>query len=122
MNAYAFTPATVTSDIVPSTMMVPEKVTSTPAFYQTPIAAAAITATVGYEAHTVANEAIEAQAHAANVLLSTDAIAYFVGATANEDRTTVLAQILTAAKASYPSEEGWVTVTTDRMVELAAKN
>ena len=121
MNASAFTPATVTSDIVPSTMMVPEKVTATPAFYQTPTAVAATTATVGYEAHTTASEAIESQAHAQHVLLSTDAIAYFIGATANEDRTTVLAQVLTAAKASYPSEEGWVVISADRMVELAAK-
>ncbi len=121
MNVSAFTPATVTSDIVPSTMLMPEKVTAAPAFYQVLSPVAATTATVGYEAHTEANEAIEAQAHAANVLLSTDAIAYFVGATANEDRTTVLAQILTAAKASYPSEEGWVVISADRMVELAAK-
>ncbi len=122
MNASAFTPATITSDIVPSTMMVPEKVTATPAFYQTPAPVAATTATVGYEAHTTASEAIEAQAHAQHVLLSTDAIAYFIGATANEDRTTVLAQVLTAAKASYPSEEGWVTITTDRMIQLAQSN
>lgn len=119
MNASAFTPATMTPDIVPSTIHLPEKVTSMPVFYQAPTAAAASTATVGYEAHTTATEAIEAQAHAAHVLLSTDAIAYFIGATANEDRATVLAQVLTAAKASYPSEEGWVVISADRMVELA---
>ena len=121
MNASAFTPATVTTDIMPSTMLMPEKVTAAPVFYQVPSPVVATTATVGYEAHVTAAESIETQAHAAHVLLSTDAIAYFVGATANEDRTTVLAQILTAAKASYPSEEGWVTITTDRMIELASK-
>jgi hypothetical protein len=30
--------------------------------------------------------------------------------------------VLATAKASYPSEGGWVTVTADRMVELASKN
>ncbi len=121
VNASAFTPATVTSDIVPSTQLMPEKITAAPAFYQAPAPVAPTTAVVGYEAHTTAAEAIEAQAHSQHVLLSTDAIAYFIGATANEDRATVLAQILTAAKASYPSEEGWVTITTDRMIELASK-
>ncbi len=119
VNASAFTPATVNSDIVPSTQLMPEKITAAPAFYQAPAPVAPTTAVVGYEAHTTAAEAIEAQAHSQHVLLSTDAIAYFIGATANEDRATVLAQILTAAKASYPSEEGWVTITTDRMIQLA---
>ena len=121
MNASAFTPATVTADIVPSTVMYPTAVTSAPVFYQAPVAAVASTATVGYDAHVDATTAIEAQAHAAHVLLSSDATAYFIAATAGEDREVILSGVLAAAKASYPSEDGWVVVSADRMVELASK-
>ena len=123
MNASAFAPALVTTDTVPSTMMLPEKVTAAPVFYQAPAAVAALpVVTIGYEAHTEVADAIEAQAHAAHVLLSTDATQYFVAATAGEDRAAILASVITAAKASYPSEDGWVVISADRMVELAAKN
>jgi hypothetical protein len=118
----AFTPATVVADITPETSLFPEKVAAAPVFYQVAASAAPVVATVGYEAHTDVVSAIEAQAHAAHVLLSTDAIAYFVAATANEDRSSILASVLTAAKVSYPSEDGWVVVSADRMVELASKN
>jgi hypothetical protein len=122
MNVSAFTPATVASDIVPSEVMFPTAVTAAPVFYQAPVAAAvASTATIGYAAHVDTTAAIEAQAHAANVLLSSDAISYFVAATTNEDRTAILSGVLAAAKASYPSEDGWVVVSADRMVELASK-
>jgi hypothetical protein len=121
MNVSAFTPATVTADVVPATAMFASKVT-TPVFYQTPAPVAPVTATVGYEAHTDITTSLEAQAHAAHVLVSADALAYFIAATANEDRAEILAGVLQAAKASYPSEGGWVTLTAERMVELAAKN
>ncbi len=117
----AFTPATVMADIVPETTLFPETVTSAPVFYQAAAPVALSTATVGYAAHTDLTATLEAQAHTAHVLLSADAIAYFVAATANEDRTSILAGVLTAAKASYPSEDGWVVLSIERMVELAAK-
>lgn len=121
MNVSAFTPATVTADVVPATAMFTEKVT-TPVFYQTPAPVATTTATVGYEAHTDITSTLEAQAHAQHVLMSADALAYFIAATANEDRAEILSGVLAAAKASYPSEGGWVTLTADRMVELAKSN
>lgn len=117
----AFTPATVMADIVPETTLFPETVTSAPVFYQAAAPVALSTATVGYAAHTDLTATLEAQAHTAHVLLSADAIAYFVAATANEDRASILAGVLTAAKASYPSEDGWVVLSIERMMELASK-
>jgi hypothetical protein len=96
-------------------------VTATPAFYSAPTPVAASTATVGYEAHVDAATTIETQAHAAHVLLSSDAIAYFIAATAGEDREAILSGVLAAAKASYPAEDGWVVVSVERMMELASK-
>ncbi|MBY0538567.1 hypothetical protein K2P47_04195 [Patescibacteria group bacterium] len=122
MNTSAFTPAMVTADIVPETTLFPEKVTAAPAFYQAPVAAPVVNKTIGYEAHTDLSATLEAQAHAAHVLVSADALAYFIAATADEDRAQILSGVLAAAKASYPSEGGWVTITADRMVELASKN
>ncbi len=122
MNASAFTPAMVTADIVPETTMFPEKVTTAPVFYQAPVATPVANTTVGYEAHTDLTTSLEAQAHAAHVLVSADALAYFIAATAGEDRAEIMSGVLATAKASYPSEGGWVTLTADRMVELAAKN
>jgi len=122
MNASAFTPAMVTADIVPETTMFPEKVTTAPVFYQAPVATPVANTTVGYEAHTDLTTSLEAQAHAAHVLVSADALAYFIAATAGEDRAEIMSGVLATAKASYPSEGGWVTLTAERMVELAAKN
>jgi hypothetical protein len=122
MNVSAFTPSMVTADIVPANALFPESVTPAPVFYQAAAPVASTTAVVGYEAHTEIASALEAQAHAAHVLVSADALAYFIAATADEDRAQILAGVLAAAKASYPSEGGWVTITADRMLELASKN
>jgi hypothetical protein len=64
---------------------------------------------------------IENQAHAAHVLLSSDAMRYFVTATVGvADRTGLLETVLTEAKASYPTEDGWVVLSEERMQSLTA--
>lgn len=116
----AFTPATVTADIVPETIMFPETVTSTPAFYQAPAAVVASTATVGYAAHTDVVASIEAQAHQAHVLLSADALAHIASITSEDNVTEVSTTLFALAKESFPSEDGYVTLTNERLATLLA--
>ena len=63
--------------------------------------------------------AIENQAHAARVLLSSDAIRHFIATTNNVDeRTDALTQVILAAKAQFPAEDGWIVLNEKRMQEL----
>jgi hypothetical protein len=92
-----------------------------PAAITTPAVATASTAVVGYDAH-VSDEMtmIENRAHAARVLLSGEAIAHLmvIGDTNNLDE--ILTSVFAKAKASYPSEEGWVVVNLERLATLLA--
>jgi hypothetical protein len=98
-----------------------------PAFAVAPVAAplfhqaaapATPTAPVGYaslvEAPTIETQ-LENQAHAAEVLLSSDAMRYFMRSTEGMDRVNMLAAIIERAKASYPSEDGWVVLNEERL-------
>src|SRR3989344_3974249 len=63
--------------------------------------------------------AIENQAHAARVLLSRDAIRHFIATTNNvSERTDALNQVILAAKAQFPAEDGWIVLNEKRMQEL----
>lgn len=65
---------------------------------------------------------IEERAHDSRVLLSSDAIRYIVDAGQDQaERLEVLDGIIERAKASYPSEEGWVVVNKERINELFAR-
>jgi hypothetical protein len=98
---------------------------ATPVFHQpvaaTPVATAH-TATIGYDAAITdaATTEIENAAHAAHVLLSADAVQTFVAATPVETRLATLATVLTAAKGTYPTEDGWVILGEERMRALLA--
>jgi hypothetical protein len=118
----AFTPATVVADVNPDTTMFPEKVTAVPAFYQAPVATPVVasTATVGYAAHTDVVASIEAQAHATHVLLSADALAHIASITNDANVTEVSTTLFALAKETFPSEDGFVTLTNERLAVLLA--
>ena len=62
---------------------------------------------------------LENQAHAQKVLLSSDAMRYFIGKVSLEDsRSSVLDVVLAKARVSFPSEDGWVVVNLARMENL----
>lgn len=62
---------------------------------------------------------LENQAHAQRILLSSDAMRYFVTKVANvEEHTHVLGMVIEKARISFPSEEGWVVINLARMQEL----
>jgi len=128
-----FTPVAATSapifheDTVNHALVTPQTITPTPSFVQaavaTSLATEAVAPVVGYAAavanrdtaYDVAAEAVEAQAHAAHILLSGEAMQQFIGATAETDRAEILTAVIAAAKATYPSEDGWVVLTGERI-------
>jgi hypothetical protein len=61
---------------------------------------------------------IENQAHAEKVLVSSEAVRHFMATTKPAERKEVLAAVISAAKAKYPSEDGWVVLNEGRMNEL----
>jgi hypothetical protein len=62
---------------------------------------------------------LENQAHSQRVLLSSDAMRYFVGKVQHpESRRTALDTVLAKARVSFPSEDGWVVINLARMEHL----
>jgi hypothetical protein len=62
---------------------------------------------------------LENHAHAKKALLSSDAIRHLVGTTTSlEGSIAALNDVITDAKAKYPSEDGWVVINEKRMREL----
>lgn len=62
---------------------------------------------------------LENQAHAQRVLLSSDAMRYFVSKAASlEDRPALLDQVISKARVTFPSEDGWVVINLVRMEQL----
>ncbi len=115
------TTAPVTTPVVASTLATPRFVApvATPVA-DTPVvgyASAVATTDVAYEATA---EAIETAAHAERILISSEAMRHFIAVTTNDNRTDTLALILAKAKASYPSEDGWVVLNIDRMKSVMA--
>lgn len=67
----------------------------------------------------VALTALENQAHRHKVLLSSDAMRYFISKVKSQtERTLILDTVLKKARVSFPSEEGWVVLNLQRMEEL----
>lgn len=64
---------------------------------------------------------LENQAHAQKVLLSSDAMRYFIANVRESDRTAELDRVLQKAHASFPSEDGWVVINLARMEEILEK-
>ncbi len=65
---------------------------------------------------------LENQAHAQKVLLSSDAMRYFIGKVPSEDaRGSALDTVLAQARISFPSEDGWVVVNLARMETLLSE-
>jgi hypothetical protein len=63
--------------------------------------------------------ALEAQAHAANALLSTDALRHLLATLpAGADATKLLTNVINNAKKRYPSEDGWIVINESRMREV----
>jgi len=61
---------------------------------------------------------IENYAHDHQVLLSSDAIRYFVSSHGEEGIFFALGRIIEKAKASYPSEDGWLVINLERLEKL----
>jgi hypothetical protein len=108
------------TSIVASTLATPRFVAPAPvAPVATPVVGygTAETTDAAYEA--IANT-VEDAAHAARVLISSEAMRHFVAATTDENRTETLTAVLAKAKASYPAEDGWVVLNIDRMKSVTA--
>lgn len=84
---------------------------------------------IGYQTYAALTEddsqdelsVLENQAHAYRVLLSSDAMRYFSAhITGAEERTRVLAEVLTKAKSTYPTEDGWIALNLQKMEGLLA--
>lgn len=80
-------------------------------------AAATVPADAAYEA--VAAK-VEDAAHAQRVLISSEAMRHFISVTTDEIRSQMLEAVLAKAKASYPSEDGWVVLNIDRMKSVTS--
>lgn len=62
---------------------------------------------------------LENQAHAQKVLLSSDAMRFFIAkVNVIEERTSVLDTVLAKARVTFPSEDGWVVLNLARMEGL----
>lgn len=62
---------------------------------------------------------LEARAHDARVLISTDALTFIGAHSKNElERTELLDTVIEAAKARYPKEDGWVVVNKEKILSL----
>lgn len=97
--------------------------------HEVPVNLPVASPTIGYEALamlTAESDAseelneLENQAHAHKVLLSSDAMRFFVAHVKPEHRTTTLEAVIKNARVSFPSEDGWVVVNLQRMEGLVA--
>ena len=62
---------------------------------------------------------LENQAHAQKVLLSSDAMRYFIAHITNtEERVSQLESVIKKARATYPSEDGWVVINFPKMEHI----
>lgn len=63
--------------------------------------------------------ALEEQAHAERVLLSSDAMRHFLATVPKETNpSAVMASVITLGKQQFPSEDGWVVINEERMREV----
>jgi len=64
---------------------------------------------------------LENHAHAAHVLLSSDAMRYLAGQTDAAQQLSLLDKVIAAAKIAFPSDDGWVVVNLSRMEHLISE-
>lgn len=86
------------------------------------VATTTSTAPIGYTSAPVGDEAtiIEEKIHAAHILMSGVAMDYFMKVTAEQDRLVSVDTLIENAKASFPSEGGWVVLNEDRIKQILA--
>jgi hypothetical protein len=71
------------------------------------------------EADAALARALEEQAHQSHVLLSTDALRYFMAAVpVGMEPAELMASVIASARQRFPSEDGWVVVSESRMREV----
>jgi len=63
---------------------------------------------------------LENYAHAHKILMSSDAMRFFMNATKQSERNEKLDAVIKEAKASFPSEDGWVALNLVRIESLTA--
>jgi len=64
-------------------------------------------------------ETLEARAHDAHILISSDALRFIMGQSPKlEERIEVLDMVIDVAKSTYPKEDGWVIVNKERILGL----
>ncbi len=107
-------------EVPPSVSTPPNLPTGTPVIGYA--AASGVATTVPGQVSPVTDETVttlENYAHAKKALLSSDAIRHLIGTTSSdEERIASLNEVITEAKATYPSEDGWVVINEKRMREL----
>jgi hypothetical protein len=116
------TPADVATSAHPA---MPAATMNTPRFVSAE-SVAAVAPIMGYaqaaahrdEAYDVAATKVEDAAHLERVLFSSEAMRHFIDTTTESTRMSVLATVLSQAKASYPSEDGWVVLNLERMSKM----
>lgn len=65
---------------------------------------------------------LENQAHEKKVLLSSDAVRYFISkVTTYSEQTMVLEEVLIKTRVSFPSEDGWVALNLQRMEHMLSE-
>ncbi len=86
------------------------------------VATPVTTAPIGYSSVPVGDEAtrIEEMIHGAHILMSGVAMDYFMTATAGRDRIAAITEVIENAKASFPSEGGWVVLNEERIKQILA--
>jgi uncharacterized repeat protein (TIGR01451 family) len=71
------------------------------------------------EVSTNDTDLLEARAHDASVLISTDALNFIIAQSKNtRERVELLDMVIGAAKAHYPKEDGWVVVNKEKILSL----
>jgi hypothetical protein len=114
-------PAVVNPVIASTSVATPRFIAPVAEVVATPVigyaAAATVPADAAYEA--VAAK-VEDAAHTQRVLISSEAMRHFISVTTDEIRSQMLEAVLAKAKASYPSEDGWVVLNIDRMKSVTA--
>ena len=63
---------------------------------------------------------LENHAHQNHVLLSSDAMRYLAGRVDAAEQLSLLDKVIGAAKAQFPSDDGWVVVNLSRMEQVLA--
>ena len=128
-NTPRFIPEQIRPDVFVASVKAPEMPistlptnlpTGTPAVgYANHVEEVAVAAVASHQIDESEMTKIENHAHQQRVLLSSDAIRHFIATTNSvSERTIALDQVIVAAKAQFPAEDGWVVLNEKRMQDL----